>query len=595
MAKISKELQNFFNLKVTSANKAEVPILPAHKDEKGNLKPVKFPTSLQKAWDWWMDETHDSSQTLKGRQDRYSDLDYMIYNEPIIAMAVELYADEATQVDSQNNLFHIEAKDKKVEKEIRQLLDLWDLTQHTIREVAFNLALYGDHFNINSTSEKNGITDVTPVGVRDITDRIEFKMTEAQQKMKELKWFRAYMDNESRIKILYDRLSQVSNEQLSAMYRPYLFGFQIGEEEVLPPWNVSHFRLLSMNSEFYPFGRSLMIYSIGPFRQLNASKNMMALARAAKFPKEHFEVNIDENMDETEKWIAINQARQEYHNLGQYSQEKEEFAIGGEIWTGRDDISYNLIENNMSLEDIADIELLRDDLIMGTRVPKGYLVVDRSSFGTSGQALLQQFKPFGRAVYHLQSAILHEIVHMIRMHFLMTGQFEGPDTDFELSMNFPVVEESQDRLRMKNDTLRLANDVISNIQDALGTRDGLPPEVIKAVFGSLSFLDPEEVDKWIDQSFEALQDDEEESESGFGFESTLPSINRKLSESNKKKLLHKLDSKMIKQAYFDAARSNHMQEGVMGRRHFVNSHHITFQEQLLYEAWSQQDDGTLKG
>ena len=57
----------------------------------------------------------------------------------------------------------------------------------------------------------------------------------------------------------------------------------------LPPWNVPHFRRFSTKSEFYPFGRPLFINCIAPFRQLQASKNLMALARAAKFPKEHFE------------------------------------------------------------------------------------------------------------------------------------------------------------------------------------------------------------------------------------------------------------------------------------------------------------------
>ena len=61
--------------------------------------------------------------------------------------------------------------------------------------------------------------------------------------------------------------------------------------------------------------------------------------------------------------------------------------------------------------------------------------------------------------------------------------------EFELALPFPVIEESQDRVRMKNDTLRLANDIITNLQNALGLDRGesIPSEVVKDIFGKISF------------------------------------------------------------------------------------------------------------
>ena len=38
----------------------------------------------------------------------------------------------------------------------------------------------------------------------------------------------------------------------------------------------------------------------------------------------------------------------------------------------------------------------------------------------------------------------------------MTEKYEKEFTEFELSMNFPVVEEASDRQRMKQDSLRFA-------------------------------------------------------------------------------------------------------------------------------------------
>ena len=52
----------------------------------------------------------------------------------------------------------------------------------------------------------------------------------------------------------------------------------------------------------------------------------MALARAAKFPKELYEVETDENMTQAEKWNAVNEARVELQNLGEGETAKEQFA-----------------------------------------------------------------------------------------------------------------------------------------------------------------------------------------------------------------------------------------------------------------------------
>jgi len=585
VAKVSSTLQQYFGFKVSSSPKSgESPIQPIKKKKDGEgFGKMKFTPELQKFWDWWLNEVHDTRETLKGRVDRYDDLEYMVYNEPIIAMATELYADEATQADTQNQVLHVQAKDAKLEKEILSLFELWDITPRNIREIAYNLALYGDHFNINATKDKEGITDVVQLSPYDVKDRIEFKMSDVISDAEDGRRFHDLSSRDSRIKKLADILENSSNDNLSAMYKSYLFGYQLGDESFLPPWNMSHFRLFTMKSEFYPFGRSMMIFSVSPFRQLKASKNMMALARAAKFPREHFEVEVDENMDETEKWVAVNEARQEYHNLGDRSQEKEQFAIGGELWTPSGLLEYNMIQNNMSLDDIADIELLRDDLIMGTRIPKGYLVVDRSSFGTSGQALLQQFKPFGRAVYYIQSAILHELANMIKIHFIMSGKHQGADTEFELSMNFPVTEESSDRFRMKGDTLRLANDIIGNIQNALGTRDGLPPEVIKSVFGTISFLDPEDVDKWVDQSAESV------------LQEGTKLVRKDLKEGSIRALQEKVTPSLIREAYFDSLKKNQISEGVHSKRHFVTSYHMDAQQQTIYELLSSSAEGKITG
>jgi len=559
----SSKLLKFFNIGIRTKDSQTqvVPMTTKSTNDSDKQVPVKMNSELQQFYDWWIRETNDNKQSLSDRKDRYKDIDFMIKNDSVISMAADLYADETTQVDTQNQVIVATSKNKKLEKWIVQFLNDIGLTQHKIRQIAYSLNAFGDAFLINVIDPSKGITEVISVDADDVEERLEFNAIDAKKSF--FKQNKRYMNtltkSNDRMNDLMAKLKD-SKADLSAIFKHYLFGFVVSPDLVLPPWNVSHFRL-SANSEFGKWGRSNFINSISPFRQLKASKNLMAMARAAKFPKEKFEIETDENMTEIEKWNAVNEARQEYQNLTALEAVKEEFAIGGQIWTPKGLLEYTLLENRMDLGDIADIELLRDDMIMATRIPKGYLIVDRGAFGASGQSLLQQFKPFGRAVYQLQSSILQEIIQLIKIQLTITNDFDV-DEPFELAMNFPVVEEASDRLRMKNDTLRLANDVISNIQNALGTRDGLPPDVIKSVFSQLSFLDPEDVDKWIDSSAEAILDEKH----------IIKLVNRELSESDNKKIVDRLNETVIDTAFYEAKKKRGFFEGILRSKHFLASY-----------------------
>jgi len=495
--KLIARLQQYFGFKTTSVptgfDKDKKIVEPTAKT--GPSKKIKLSSDVQKLWDWYTSQTSDTSETLKHRFERYKDLDYMIFNDPIFSFCIDLYADETAQADDQFNIIKIDAKDTKVKKEIERLLALWGIDQNYIRETAYNLTLYGDSFDIVDSDGKNGITAVEQVDIRSVTNRLEFKFSE----IKKIKDGNKNPISQAKdtINNFISEIEAKEGEGSSSQFASYLFGFVLNNKNFVYPWQVNHVRLKSNRSEFWPYGRPLFINLVGPFRQLKTAKNLMALTRAKKFPKEIYEVETSDRMDAVEKWEAVNEARTEFSNLGKLNQANDEFSVGDEVWIPSGLINHKSIQNDMRIEDIADIQLLRDDFIMGTKIPKGYLIVDQGGWGSSGQSLLQQSKAFGRGVFNIQSAELDSISHLVRMHFLMTGEYQKDLTEFKISLNYPVLEQASDQLRMKSDTLRLAADIMKEIKDAFGIRDELPPALIKKIFKSYSFLTPEEVDEYI--------------------------------------------------------------------------------------------------
>lgn len=583
---IRTRLQKYFGFKViktpTETGKDKITVEPVGRSSDPlSSKKIKLPSDVQRLWDWYTSQTSDTSETLRNRFARYKDLDYMIFNDPIFSFCLDLYADESAQADDKFNLIKVDSKDTKIKKEVERLLGSWGIDQNYIRETAYNLALYGDSFDMVDSDPKKGILSVEQLDVRAVTNRLEFKYSEIKR-IKDGGKTPASSAKQTINKFIAE-IEANENSGDSSQYASYLFGFILNETKFVYPWQINHVRLRSNRSEFWPYGRPLFINLVGPFRQLKTAKNLMALTRAKKFPKEIYEVETSEQMDSVEKWEAVNEARTEFSNLGSLNQAKDEFSVGDEIWIPEGLIKHSSIQNDMRIEDIADIQLLRDDFIMGTKVPKGYLIVDQGGWGNSGQSLLQQSKPFGRSVYTIQSAILASLSHLVRMHFLMTGQFQKDLTEFQISLNYPVIEQASDQLRMKTDTLRLASDIMKEIKDAFGLRDELPPDLIKKIFKAYSFLDPEEVDDYINSVSKFV--DSQKTEEEIKKETQIT-----------KKFNERFNEEVIKTAVFDVYKENNIKEWVKKGEHnyFSSEKSIRSEQKNIYRFMRSTGLGKTK-
>lgn len=581
-SEFNKKLLSFFGIKTKKSRQQEIPV-PAMRTDNGSYVVRKMPTDIQKYYDYWI-SNYDNFSTLKDRFNRYKDLEFCILNSGMLGFAHELYTDETINADENDRIIIAKASSKRFEKYIYNFFNNLGIDRQLLRSTSDDLSLYADHFWILGLDETKGVTSVTPLDVYSIKKRIEFNGVNVAKQLSGGA-VNTYINKNHQLKKLVKVLkdTDITKDHGSA-FQTFLFGFELEDGIILPPWNVAHFRRYDPKSEFAPYGNPLFFKSIARFRQMKALENILAMARVAKFPKEVYSVTVDENMTESEKWNAINKAREEYSNINNYDVDNEDLGIGSPIWTADGLIDYKVLDSRMTLDDIGDYEAIREDLALSTSVPQGYYNPNKSSFGNSGQSLLQQYKPFGRKVYHNQSAILDELVHIVQLHLAITGDFDV-DEPFELRMNFPVIEEAQDRLRMKNDTLRLAKDVIDNIGQAVGLDRGeaLPIEIVRDVFAKYSFIDPDDLDAWID----ALPTKEEEH-----FESITDDNKKKIIEKNINKL-RSLKEDVIREAYFKAKFDNNFDEGISNGVHYLTSHKRSPMQKKTIEMVSPSKTSSL--
>jgi hypothetical protein len=540
------------------------------------LKAVKFPSSIEKYYEYWLSNM-DTYDSLGDRISRYRDLEFMVRNSGIMHRACQLYADETILPDENNEIFKITAKEKGVEKYIQDFFNTVGVTKTYLEECAWDLSLYADHFWVHSIDLKKGVTEIIPIEVTEVENRIEFNALRAAKDFHKNQVLTGLRSKHAQLDNIYQMINNARNKQdYSTFFKNYLFGFSIINSDIaLAPWEVSHFRRFSTKSEFAPFGRPIFINSISLYRIFKAGQNLVAMLRASKLPKEIYKIKTSTGMSEVERWNKINEARQEFMNFVSLQNGLEDIGVGSSIWTDQELLEYELIENRTNIDDIADIKMLMEDLITSTGIPPSYLIQSDRVFGESGKALIQQSKPFSRQVYRNQTAILEQLIRLVKIHWTINGDYDPDTTDFEISLNFPTIEESTDRVRLKSDQLRLATDILSNLGDTLGLERGeaLPKEIVKDIFMKYGFFNTSDLDSWF-KTFEQsrVKNNEEDTSNNDFYEKTRNKVHNRLTEQ------------VFRSVYMDSKKRLNFNEGVSNQRHYVTSFINSPLDKQMYEA-----------
>jgi hypothetical protein len=483
---------------------------------------------LEKLFEAWLRDSTNGYEDLRDRHKRINELWFMYYNDPFISRVVQLVADEATQLDVQDRLITVESPDPRLTDRLYQLFEQWGLTQARIHGVCFQLELLGEAFWANKVTAQ-GVEKIIPLKASQILERMEFNPTRVAEQIRQRQGSMMTMINrDQKMQILLQQFEQISTnaEDFAEMFEMKLFGYVVDNETIVPPWTITHFRAESDNSEFAPYGRPHLIAALAPFKQAASTMTLQGLARVMSFPVTLYKVKTMPGMDEGNVWDHINRIREEYDNIGVNPQagQTEAYSVNTKIWIPDGLMDVDVKESKADIDFVADLEMYIDRIAVASGVPKGYLVQEWGGFGNSAVSLLEQFKPFARHVYTIQSAFLEGLGDLIRLHFAITNEFDYR-TPFTLGMRFPAEEMSEDKMNMRKSTMELATSVMELLATAMGVEEGepLPADVVKDILSKYTFLDPTDVLEWTkkvgDQVLIAKAqggDDGEEGSSGDG-------------------------------------------------------------------------------
>jgi len=458
---------------------------------------TKMSKTLDSLFNAWTSDVYDTYTSYEDRLKRLAELEFAILNDPFLGMAADLYADEASQIDSQDVLINIDCADARMKQKMEDLLDQWGVTQNRVRSIMYTLAWAGDGF-WSAKITQAGVRRINPINVHQVTERLEFDPVQVAAQLALNNNMIAALQKDAKLRMMLDTLESEDQSEFSDMFDKKLFGFVINGNMVVPPWNIVHFRLNADQSEFYPMGKSLFLKALAPFRQYNATMTLQSIARIASFPITTYQVAIPPGTDSDEVFAKVEEAREQYDNLGESGNNSETMSVNTRIWMPKDLMEIEMHSPTIDINAIGDLEMYQDRVATASGVPKGYLSQEWGGWqGSSAISLIEQFKPFARRVFTIQSAFLEGLSNLFRIHFAITGEFDYREP-FVLSMKFPNEETSEGRQKAKSDSLEMSKTIIDMISSIIGAiNDPLPQEVIQDILSKFSFLNSKDIKKWI--------------------------------------------------------------------------------------------------
>lgn len=373
-------------------------------------------------------QAHQSMAYHQVRRDLFRDYDSMD-NDPIIASALDIYADESTLKNEFGEVVKIKSQNEEVKEVLDNLFydilniefNLWSWTR--------NMVKYGDFFLLQEIQPGVGITNIRPLPVYG-TERLEDTNP----------------NNPNYVKF------KVENDPVGK-----------GEYE---NYEIVHFRLLA-DTNFLPYGKAMIENGRRIWKQVTLMEDAMLIHRIMRAPEKRvFKVDIGnippQEVDNYMQKIINKMKKTPFvdKNTGDYNLKyniqnlTEDFFLpvrGGDSGTEIDSLG------GLEYTAIDDIDYLKNKLFAALKIPKAYLGYDENVNGKA--TLAAEDVRFARTIERIQRTLLSELTKMAVTHLAAQG-FEGNDmVDFELDLVSPSTVYEQEKINLWSEKVRLVSDI----------------------------------------------------------------------------------------------------------------------------------------
>lgn len=381
---------------------------------------------------------HDMAHQGVQRQMMYRDYELMKM-DPLIASALNIYADTATVRDEVGDILTIKTEDDEIAQILDNLFNDVLNVEFNLRSWIYSLALYGDFFAYLKISENYGVTGIVPISAYEINREDDYDP---------------------------DRPGDYRFNMTSAQYpSPYVHKAK-DNKNILDNYEVVHMRLKGdINNE--PYGVSMLEAGRRIWKSLYLMQDAMILHRITRAPeKRKYKIDVGSippnEIDGFMKQM-MNQVKKVPFvdpNTGQYNLKYNMQNILEDFWipvrgsdSGMDVESLPGLEYNA----IDDIEFLLKQLLAALQVPKAFLGYDEMMEGKS--SLAGQDVRFARTIENIQRVVISELTKIAIVHLYALGYNSDALMNFEIYLTNPSIIYEQEKIALWNERVNLATNM----------------------------------------------------------------------------------------------------------------------------------------
>lgn len=399
------------------------------------------------------------------RQSRYALYEKM--DSDLIASALDVYANEATQKSQNNVVIGVYSQSRYIQDELTEMLEVTGLNNYRSWSILRDMCKYGDRFDSIKIDSNRGIVKLTHLDPRSIY-RVE-QDGELQGYIQDMEVFRYQMSQ-------YASNMGMSSPfiDLNVLVRPYLAGKKHSvtgddedNEDIVPfmKYELAHFRLRGRGT-FEPYGTSVLESSIDIWKKLDLMVDSVIIYRLNRAPSRMvFYVDVGNNQGAdieniVKKQINAINKKEFFDPTGRINERYQLLDMNANIFIpigkSNNGSKVEMLAGAQNIGDIEDLNYLNNRLFSALKVPKSFLGFEGDVNGKA--TLSQQNVTFGKAIQNIQEDFLETIKDICIIHLAVKGISSKEElTSFDLVMTRPSYIEEKSRIEVEGELLNLAS------------------------------------------------------------------------------------------------------------------------------------------
>lgn len=416
---------------------------------------------------------------------KYAEYEAMA-DDVIIQSALELYADDSTQVDTKTErIVMIESEDKTLAADLNAFLESIEI-ESRIWNWAYSVSQYGDYFlklyvdpdthdiRIDDNTDPSLIMDLYEDGIRvgyAEEDTSEYRNLKHRSNPNGLDLIISSPDNFVHFMIRksakYDILELPIQDETDENGDPLIRKFTVVRGVSMVEGVRSIFRILQLLED------SLLAARIAKAEFIRVFNVEVGDSTPAQTTDT---INSVKNLFDSKATFDV--------NSGRYVSTKAYRPIGDPIFNptrnGKGSVTHENIGGDFQVRDIVDIDYFKNKLFSGLKIPKALLGFEESLPGGLGDNTLTRLDiRYSRSVKRVQNSLIVGIKDLCKI-WLRVNNYSN-DSDFKVVLQAPSTAEELGRLTEMDQKMSTISSSVRTLSEAFGEYLNLP-KVFKIFF-----------------------------------------------------------------------------------------------------------------